>query len=251
MTIRRFFCKSAAISGEMAVLDQEESNHIRKVLRLDTGDLVELFDGSGVLYTARIVEIEKKVTVQIIGQEKRTEAKRIPLWLGQANLKGKKIDELIPGCNELGVDVFAPVESSRCQGRIGAAKAAIKQERWERLVESSCKQCGRLVKMAIEPVRDFRSVLETVGAPGSQELRLIFWEEEKQLCLEGVDFTPEYKLVRILLGPEGGFPEGEIQLAKSYGWHAVSLGSRILKAETATITAVSLVQYLAGNLRLT
>ncbi len=251
MTIRRFFCKSAAINGNMVLLEQEESNHIKRVLRLETGNLLELCDGSGMLYTGRIAEIGKQVLVQIISQERHEELNRVPLWLGQANLKGKKIDELIPSCNELGVDVFAPLESSRCQGRFGSEKAAKKRERWIRMVESSCKQCKRMVKMEVEPIQEFRSVLDNIGGPDSEELRLIFWEDEKTLTLHEVDFKPDYKKVRILLGPEGGFATDEIDLAKSYGYLSVSLGHRILKAETATLTAVSLVQFLLGNMDIT
>ncbi len=246
--MRRFFCSPSSINNRQALLGKEESNHIRTVLRLKAGSLIELFDGSGLVYTAEILALGHRIKVKIIGQDRPKSLKISSLWLGQANLKGKKIDELIPSCNELGVDVFALLESSRCQGRLDKARLLKKQERWRRLVEASCKQCGRTGGMEIASAQGFKQAIRSMGPPDASELRIIFWEEETDLTLHDLDFSQKYKIIRMITGPEGGFTAEEIELAKSYGWQSVSLGKQVLKAVNAAVTATALVQFLGGNL---
>lgn len=248
MGFRRFLIDSADIVGEDVFLSEEESNHIRTVLRLEEGAEIELFDGSGLVYSARIRSLDKRVKTEIVDRFQAEEEKKVTVWLGQAMLKGNKVDELIPKCNELGLDILAPFESSRCQGRLNKARAAKKKERWQRVVESSCKQCGRVVPLQLAELTNFSDMVKTLGEKPENELRLFFWEEEDKLFLKQLDFALKYELIRVILGPEGGFSEEEAQLAKSYGWQPVSLGQRVLRAETATVAAVSLVQFLAGNL---
>lgn len=248
MSLRRFFFDPIDRHGDTVSIPQEESRHIKTVLRLNIGDKVELLDGLGAIYVAELVSLEKKAQANILSESKESENKVAPLWLGQAILKGKKVDDLIPKCTELGVDVFVPFQSSRCQGRLDSVRAAKKKERWERMVESSCKQCQRSIRMQVEPISDFSEMLTTIGENISGELRILFWEEEKDLLLRQIDFGKKYEMIRVILGPEGGFSEEEAVLAKKMGWSTVSLGQRVLKAETATIAAVALLQHLAGNM---
>lgn len=250
MAKRRFFYNPAEKAGEVVTLDDEESRHIRTVLRLAEGEEIEIFDGSGSLYTAVLCAVKKKVTARITGSITVSEQNNCSLWLGQAVLKGSKVDELIPKCNELGVDIFAPFESSRCQGRLGEQRANKKRERWQRMVDSSCKQCGRIRRMEVEDVVSLQQLIDRLGPCAEEELRLLFWEAEQQASLAQAIEAKKYQTVRILLGPEGGFGEEEVELAAQAGWLSVSLGKRVLRAETATVTAVSLVQYLVGNLDL-
>lgn len=250
MAKRRFFFNSAEKKGELAVLDDEESRHITTVLRLSEGEEVELFDGSGYLYTAVLDTMGRKVKARITGSIGVEKENGCTLCLGQAVLKGSKVDELIPKCNELGVDIFTPFESSRCQGRLGEQRAKKKRERWQRIADSSCKQCGRLRHMEVDEVCDFQQMITQQGPCPADELRILFWEEEGQQSLSGLFAEKEYQTVRLILGPEGGFSEEEVRFAAEAGWTSVSLGRRILRAETATVTAVSLVQYLSGNLSL-
>ncbi len=246
---RRFFYNSADKKGEDVILDDEESRHIRTVLRLSEGEDIELFDGSGALYGAVLNSIGKKVTAKITQQLPVVEQNRCLLFLAQAVLKGNKVDELISKCNELGVDVLLPFESSRCQGRLGVQKADKKRERWQRIADSSCKQCGRLRRMEVGEVVSFEQMIGKWGPCKDDELRILFWEAESNNSLARVMAESNYRTVRILLGPEGGFSEEEVQLASQNGWISTSMGKRILRAETATITAVSVVQFLLGNLQ--
>lgn len=247
LALRRFFFEPSSKDGSYIALSKEEGRHIKGVLRLENGTMIELLDGSGFIYEAELVYGEQGVGANIHAKRKEEENQGPAFWLGQAVLKGKKTDDVLPQITELGVDTFAPFESSRCQGRLTAARAIKKKDRWERIVDAACKQCLRPTRMTVEPVTDFKDLIQTIGMPGNNELRIFFWEEERDLLLRDVTWQKGCEVVRVLLGPEGGFTEDEAKLVQEYGWQSVSLGRRVLKADTATVAAVSLVQHLAGN----
>lgn len=162
--------------------------------------------------------------------------------------KGKKMDDTIQQCTELGVARLTPFFSSRCQGRLDDLRGRQKSERWSRIAASACKQCKRMEQMDIDDIVDYPSMVDLPDRDAGL-LRFIFWEEEKDFRLETSMMTaPGIERVCILLGPEGGFSRAEITAARELGWQTVSLGSRILRAETATISAVAIVQHLVGNL---
>lgn len=114
------------------------------------------------------------------------------------------------------------------------------------MVEAACKQSRRLVFMDIEAV-SFKDLLNQEHLTDS-DLKIIFWEEERQADLLSVDWTKSYKEACIILGPEGGLSAEEVALAQNKGWMSISLGKRILRAETAALTAVSVIQHRLGNI---
>lgn len=232
----------------MVLLPAEESYHISRVLRLQPGTEIELMDGHGGVYTAVIVEAGRKVIARMICLKEEGSDGLVQFWVGQGLLKGKKMDGIVQQCTELGVNRLIPFFSSRCQGSLRELRERQKAERWDRIVISACKQCKRRDLMVIEEMVEFSTMLSQFeNAPGL--LRLLFWEEEKDFRLRP-EMVGEGKFdkILILLGPEGGFSRDEVSLAREGGWQTVSLGRRILRAETATLAAVSLVQYLAGNM---
>jgi 16S rRNA (uracil1498-N3)-methyltransferase len=161
-------------------------------------------------------------------------------------LKGKKMDDLVQRCTELGVTRFLPFTSSRSQGRIEGERSARKQQRWRELVRAACKQSGRLRPMDTarqRPIGD--CIAEQLPAA---TLKLLCWEEEKTCRLAAVDWSAAVRsaAVALMMGPEGGFAEEEVELARRHGWTIVSLGSDILRAETATIAAVAIVKHRLG-----
>ncbi len=248
MGLRRFFFNPTDRDGDFITLSKDESKHIRVALRPKTGENIELLDGAGKSFLAEIIEIDDLVLAKVLEENDVVENKNSNLWLGQALLKGKKVDELIPRCTELGVVTLMPFQSARCQGRLNAARAAKKHERWQRIVDESCKQCGRAMPMQINDLVDFSQMIEELGETPSDELRIFFWEEEQELLLSDLRISSDdFKTIRIILGPEGGFPEEEAMLAIRNGWKSVSLGQRVLKADTVTVAVVSLMQFLAGN----
>ncbi len=245
--MRRFLFRPEERDGDRVLLSEAESRHIKTVLRLRSGDKIELLDGTGAVYAARIVKVEKRVSTEITGLKTKIEEERISLWVGQGVLKAKKMDGVIQKCTELGVRRFTPFISSRCQGRPAAMQIRKKHERWLRIIKESCKQCCRPQPMDLIEQVSFQNVLQ-VKNEEIKELKLLFWEEEQAVHLRDVESLTEYNRVRILLGPEGGLSEDEVESARSAGWQTASLGQRILRAETATYASVAIVQHLIGNM---
>jgi len=247
--MRRFLFDSMLREGDLAELSAEESYHISRVLRLRPGSVIELMDGKGGVYTAVIAETGKSVVARVIDRWTEEYPERVPLWVGQGLLKGKKMDGTIQHCTELGATRLIPFFSSRCQGSLREHRDRQKAERWDRIVASACKQCRRADLMIVEELLDFQTVLAQDAAHQTGLLRLMFWEEERDFRLQpGIVNRETIEKIFILIGPEGGFSEAEVKLAREFGWQTVSLGNLVLRAETATLAAVSLIQHLAGNL---
>lgn len=245
--MRRFFFDPNMRSGDNVVLSEEESRHISKVLRLEPGSAIELLDGQGAVFSARISETGRKTLAHIEGIVTTGETIGLPLRVRQSVLKGEKMDIVVQKCTELGVSRMTPVWSSRCQGKLNDIQKKKKHVRWERIGLAACKQCFRPTIMPLDMIESYNDCIST-DPGGEKALRILFWEEEHEVHLRDISGIEEFQAIEILLGPEGGFTLEEVELARAEGWRTVSLGKRILRAETATLTAVSIVQYLSGNL---
>lgn len=248
--MRRFFFErtSTAGEGDVIALPSSESRHISKVLRLSVGDEVELLDGQGTVYSAVLTEIGLSVSAKIVSLSRPGE-NSIQLIVGQGLLKGKKMDTVVQKCTELGVDRFIPFASSRCQGKLGDQREEKKHDRFNRIVEAACKQCMRPDLMGVDRPADYGAMVEEFSSQSVESsLKLLFWEEESNRTLHDIEVKENLESVVILLGPEGGLTSEEVRQAEEAGFLCVSLGSRILRAETATLAAVSVVQYLTGNM---
>jgi len=245
--MRRFFIEYGCTVGETIVMADSESRHISRVLRLAPGTMVELLDGSGLVYSAELVEVGRQVLARVSAVRSEQENKAVSVYIGQGQLKGQKMDVVVQKCTELGIDRFMPFWSSRCQGKLQELQGAKKLERYQRIVESACKQCYRPDLMRVDSPCTFMEMLPAFPAK-EDRLRLLFWEEEREFSLHDLALPDIVSEVVILLGPEGGLSVEEAESARAQGWQTVSLGRRILRAETATITAASLVQFLVNNI---
>ncbi len=244
MSLRRFFINPTDITGETAQLSGPEAHHLRTVLRLSSGDPITFFDGTGARYQARIEQIHKdRVTATIIEQTQDRPPK-IRLHLGQALLKGQKMDLILQKATELGVDAIWPFSSEH---GISKPPRDTQMERWQRIVLEACKQCDRAKPPEIH---DTREITDLMAQPPPCDTRLIFWEHESQKNLDEVlaGQIKDCRSVFFLLGPEGGFSETEVACAQRAGFTPVSLGPRILRAETASLAATAILQFALGNL---
>lgn len=242
--MRRFFFNPPSRKEDTLFLPEEESRHVAKVLRLPVGSEIELLDGQGTVYRAIIVAPGRPVEVRIVGVVASDEAPGKTVWVGQGILKGEKLDTVVQKCTELGVTRFSPFMSSRCQGKADPGQNRKRHERWQRIGLAACKQCLRPKLMQIDVPVTLADLLRESDAT----VHLLFWEEETEVHLTDIPDLQKAQSVALLLGPEGGFSCEEVDLARQLGWSTVSLGKRILRAETATLTAVSIVQFLIGNL---
>lgn len=246
--MRRFFFDPAARNGDIVLLSEIESRHIAKSLRLHVGSQIQLLDGTGARYLAEITSLGKQVAARILNADTEVREAGAALHVGQAMLKTAKMDFVVEKCTELGVTAFNPFISSRCQGRLDdEERGGKRRQRWQRIVESACKQCSRPRPMELTDACS----LEALCAATSREpraLRLLFWEEEKKTSLHDLPPFADFDRIDLLLGPEGGFSREEVELAGSAGYQSISLGPRILRAETATVAAIAIVRYLSGDI---
>ncbi|MFA6901396.1 MAG: 16S rRNA (uracil(1498)-N(3))-methyltransferase [Desulfurivibrionaceae bacterium] len=244
MSLRRFFINPTDISEETAQLRGPEAHHLQTVLRLTPGDPITFFDGTGARYQARISQILKDRVTATITEHTQDLPPKVRLHLGQALLKGQKMDLILQKATELGVDTIWPFSSE-----YGTHKPLRDPqiERWQRIVLEACKQCDRAKPLKIHAPRELTDLMTQ---PPPCDVRLIFWEHETRQTLNEALAGQEQdcRSVLFLLGPEGGFSETEVVCAQQEGFTPVSLGPRILRAETATLAATAILQYALGNL---
>lgn len=218
----------------------KDAHYLIDVLRIKKGDELHILDGKGNLYIASIISINKKeVAIKINNSEKVNTESSLQLILVQSILKGEKTDFVIQKATELGVKEIYPVVTSRT-----IVRKTERHKRWLRIAEESVKQCGRTeIPVIHEPI-----LFEEFFKKQDERFKgFIFYEDSKKGLKE---ILPDEKVTTIycIMGPEGGFSEDEIRVAASKGFIPAGLGPRILRAETATITALSLLQFIYGDL---
>jgi len=241
--MRRFYAHPRQFHQDMVTLDPEETFHLARVLRLGVGARVEVCDGEGGNFAAQVATLEPRgTTLRILEKLDSWGESPLPLVLGIGLAKGEALDEAVRQATEMGVSRIFPFISERSE-RLAPERVERRRERWQRLARESIKSCQRSMLPLIEAPRDFAAALD-----GPEEVKLIFWEEERGGGLHSLLHLPRPQDVRVLIGPEGGFSPGEAALARQAGFHVVSLGPRRLKVATATLAAITLIQYAWGDL---
>jgi len=248
MSSRRFMINSHSIQDGSATLDGELFRHIVRVLRLTPGDPLTLVDEKEGEHEGVIDRIARDlVTIKIIqsSYEPTLEDGRLKITVCQALPKGEKIDLILQKGTELGAHAFWLFGGSRSVARVREDQLSGKLLRWNRIVAEAARQCGR---RTVPAVRWYPTAVEAAAA-ADQDLRLILWEDERTRHLKetvvGVS-SPGSAIVSI--GPEGGFDPRETDLFVGSGFQSVSLGSRILRTETAAIAIAAILQYIYGDL---
>ncbi|MCP3951634.1 MAG: 16S rRNA (uracil(1498)-N(3))-methyltransferase, partial [Desulfobacterales bacterium] len=239
MQIRRFKIDTRAIVKSACVIKGLDANHIVNVLRLKAGARVVLFDGAGQEYEAIIAEIlHGEVRLSIELRRQCQVESHVCITVAQGFLKDKKMDTLIRQLTELGISRWIPFFGARSIPHPDANRLARRMERWQKIADEALKQCLRALSPRIEIGADFSEMLRLADTAA---VKLIFWEAEEAAFPEADHVAgTDPREVFIALGPEGGFTAEEIDLARQAGFQPVSLGPRILRAETATIAAGTL-----------
>jgi 16S rRNA (uracil1498-N3)-methyltransferase len=243
--MRRFFIPSIP-SGTTTDITGTDAHHLRHVLRLQPQDTIIVFDGTGDEYHARIISMDdQSVQVELLSPIENSIESHLDLTLAQAFLKEKKMDGLIRHLTELGVTRWIPFMARRSVPNPDPKRLQSRIQRWRKISLESLKQCGRSRPMAIDPPVSFQEALE-LSKP--YDLKLIFWEKAdlSQPSILQAGFRPGR--VFMMIGPEGGFDPAEIRTAQAKEFQIAALGPRILRAETATLTAAVLAQYVFGDL---
>lgn len=237
-----FFVERDEFWQNPIIIEGDEANHMIKVLRMKAGDSLTLFDGDGNCVDGEIEKIEgKSVFVKVLERYASESEPKLKITLFQGIPKNPKMDLIIQKATELGVTRIVPVNTKRIVAKID--KDA-KIERLQRIAFEAAKQCGRAYVPLVDSPVSFDKAIEMM-----QELdaAVIPYECEKDGRL--ADCIPKgIKSLGIIIGPEGGFEETEVEKAEKAGVRRVTLGKRILRTETAGLIASALCLYIAGDM---
>jgi len=239
---RRLFVPRDRIADGRAQIGAADLHHLQHVLRLAPGAELEVFDGEGGAYAARLAE-EGGTLVLALGPRIDAPAPRARVHLAFALARGERCDLVVQKATELGVVGLSPFEAARSMVRLDAARGAERARRWRRIAAEAARQCGR----ADVPVVDAPAPLGRVLALAPEGFRkVLFYEGGGEPLADVVDRAAPGHL--LLVGPEGGFAQEEVEACLAAGARLATLGPRVLRFETAGIVAAALVQHLAGDL---
>jgi len=242
MRIPRIYLNQTLTIGDTIELSVEAHRHVVSVLRLREADKLILFNGKGKEFISSLVKIEKKKSLITIEQEQvNITNSPLRIELGLSLIKNDKFDFAIQKSVELGVSSITPLNAERSTIRLNTQRELKRQVHWQGIIQSACEQSGQNTLPILQPVHSITNWLSTSTIPG------IIFEPGATITLSTLSITDK---VRIIIGPEGGFTERELQNITQHGFHKVKLGPRILRAETAAISALTALQLLWGDLNL-
>lgn len=239
----RFYNNSPLAINATAILSESAAAHAIKALRLSVGDNIMLFNGDGFDYSCTLIEVKKNAaTAQVNGAQQIDSESPLSIKLLQGISSGDRMDFTIQKAVELGVKEIQPINTQRSVVKLNAERAEKRTEHWQNIAISACEQSGRaVVPKVLAPIaldkwlsqnpqsNDTRILLNPVGATRLAEIT-----------------TPTAD-IQLLIGAEGGLSPAEITLAGSQGFQSIVLGPRILRTETAALTAISAMQALWGD----
>lgn len=241
--VRRFFASRQGEDADLLTIQDDEYYHLRTVLRYSPGDELLVVDEQGCEFRALIEHCgDKEALVRVL--EKMGEGARsgLSVVLLCALIKGNRFDLVVEKGTELGMSLLVPIVSERTVRIPSGHHVANRLERWQRIARSAVKQSGRRVPPHVREPLPFTEALNNVQE-GS--LKIILWEKAEHPLLKDVlrEGLRTAKEVAIVVGPEGGFSDCEVEFARQNGYQPASLGSIVLRAETAAIAALAAVLY--------
>jgi 16S rRNA (uracil1498-N3)-methyltransferase len=242
-----YFIPSKEIEHRRIRLTGPLAHHLRDVLRCEVGDRFHLVDEAQRGYLAEVGRLDRRgVEITLIDKIPQPPFSPLSITLGQAVLKADKMEWVVQKGTELGIDRMVPLMTRRTTVRIRPERAGAQRERWNRIALEASQQSGRWTIPRIEAPQSLDEWLKTVP---SEATRLILSEREEPGTGRKLFQNPlRDDRVVVLVGPEGGFEEEEVSRAAGFGFLPVSLGPRTLRAETASLAVLALVQYQWGDL---
>ena len=245
--MHRFFVPQ--LYNEEMYIEGVDARHISKVLRMQPGAQLQIVSDDGVSAMAEITAINsERVTVRCLEKLAESHEPRVKLVLAQGLAKGEKMDFIIQKAVEMGAYSVSPVAMGHSGVRLDGAKAAKKVERWQKIAESAAKQSKRDIIPEVQAVQSMTEMLAKCAC----QTKIIAYECEDRLSLKAALKAAEeaggISELLLIIGPEGGISEGELEQARQAGAVPVSLGRRILRAETAGLVAISAIFYETGDL---
>lgn len=241
MRIPRIYTQQPLAADASVTLEESASRHLCQVLRMQNGDALTLFNGDGCTYPAQIAFADKKkASVRVLRAERQDNDSSLHIHLGIALSKGDRFDWVLQKATELGVSRVTPLYTQRVDVKLNRERSEKKQRHWQQVIVSACEQCGR-------------NTLPGLDAP----IALSPWLEDLEADQKWV-LSPAHSdnfrdadqptSAALLIGPEGGLDDSEVELALRSGFKALQLGPRILRTETAPVAAISILQYRWGDM---
>ncbi len=239
--MHRFYAPDSASSDGRVHLAADETHHLRDVLRRSPGDTVHVFDGKGSEYLCRIDAISKHETIlEIIGTVVPVAESSLDLTLASVVMRGEKYELIIQKAVELGVTHFIPLLSARCEVRLKDVER--RSSRWQMIARDAAKQCGRATEMSIGGIS---TAAEFVNSAGTEMGTNVMFAERGGENFESIKTA---RHMTAMIGPKGGWDDSELQAAIDAGFTIITLGGRIMRAETAAISIVAILQHRFGDL---
>ncbi len=255
--MNRFFIDAAQIRDSLIEISGEDAAHILRVLRLGLGDSIELCDGAGLDYPAIITEVFRDRLIAKLGKGSPSKGEpRVKVTLYQGIPKGSKMDLIVQKSVELGIYSIVPLYTARSIVHLSEPKKIERKvARWQKIAEEAAKQSKRGIVPRVEMPMPYSEFIRLTSHP----MKLFLWEGERQMGLKRYLDSISHKVseiyraqnelqgadIGIVIGPEGGFDYDEFVMAKEFGWESITLGSRILRTETAgLVTLASIMFYM-------
>lgn len=246
--LRKFFVenKNILLSENKIIIDGEDVNHIKNVLRLEIGTSIKICDKENVInYISKISKINNdNIECEIIEEVSSDTEKNVELHIYQGLPKADKMELIIQKGTELGISKFIPVKLSRCIVKLDGKDEIKKIDRWQKISEAAAKQSGRDL---VPEITNLKSIKEVSNLINEYDLFLVAFEEEKENTIKNEllkikDTLDNYK-VAVLVGPEGGLQKDEVDFLEESGAKVITLGSRILRTETVAMYIASVIMY--------
>ncbi len=236
----RFFVPTEYIIDGVATIAGDTAHQIQRVLRLREGETICLLDGGGSELSAVIKGFSGgSVVAEIVEERKCCAEPAIQVALAICMPKGDKLELIVQKCTELGISKYVLIESERTISRPDTGKLSDRMKRWHKIAAEAAEQCGRARIPELEGIVKFTAVPDIVA---QYDLALVAWEDEDQESIRDViSANPNLSSLVIIIGPEGGLTPREVQIARSAGARCVTLGKRVLRAETAAIAAAAVL----------
>ena len=237
----RIYTSQRLAANTQVLLDPGASAHVARVLRLQEGDTLTLFDGSGGEYPAVICALTRKQVTVETGEHRVAERESdLHIHLGIAMSRGDRMDWVMQKATELGVAAVTPLFTERTEVKLSAERAAKKLRHWQQVMTSACEQCGR---NRLPQLPDIRRLDAWLADTTAQRKFVMHHRASGQAGNTGKPSS-----VALLVGPEGGLTEGEIEAAAHAGYSALRLGPRVLRTETAPLAGIAILQARWGDM---
>lgn len=241
MRLPRFFEPQPLAAGSTIELCDSTVQHVSRALRMRPDDQIVLFNGDGSEYLATLQSVEKrKVSAHIKEQHLPTVESALDIRIGQSLSRGERMDYAVQKSTEMGVRQITPLFSERCEVKLAAERQEKRVQHWQQIAISACEQSGRVCPPVINAPQTLKNWLEAQDA----EARFVLHHHSEQ-PLQQIEPPGS---VALLIGPEGGLTEAEVELAREYGFKPLALGPRVMRTETAPVAALAILHYLWGDL---